>query len=199
MPLVGFLQTNDPGRISSITNVQGDLTRRKKIIPIPVHVSNIFTEMYVVDCVSHEPMGSVVPVEIMERGPVGWDLVGVAKCCPLCWAILVPPVGVDFPEAKPLEIPEKDSKYDGVRSRLLTSTRKGRGTEHSAAVKYNAVNKLLRERGSVTIQDVMQLLSLTRTGAKYYLEKALSRGIATKTVSSGGPSHKTVYSHRKAP
>lgn len=196
MPLIAFMKTTDPGRISSITS-SGDKLRRKKIIPIPVDISGLYTELYVIDCIWHRSPGKdrgvVVPVELRVNRNNEWVSLGDARCCPLCWTIIEPPEGVELPPPQRAVVEDKVDRYDGMQRRL-NKTKKGRGTEIEAARKFNEVRTLLQQERSVTVKEVMLLLDLSRTAAKYYLEKAVKRGVATSIVQGlGGPNNQTLY------
>lgn len=100
------MQQRDPGRVSTIVISPLDLPRekqlRRKILPPTKGRSN---ELFVEDCVSHTPgVDATVPVALQRLQPegAGWTEVGTARCCPLCWSIVVPPTGVDIPKALPL-------------------------------------------------------------------------------------------------
>jgi hypothetical protein len=125
MPLVGFLSMKeDPGRISTITTGVGDKQRRKKILPLmgaplpETKGDGMYLRLYVRDCPSHEHGGVAVPVELMRLGAgQKWAPVGMARCCPLCWLILVKPSGIYLPD--PLPQPVMKAQIDKLQRMAL--------------------------------------------------------------------------------
>jgi len=195
MPLVGYLKTKEPGRISSITNLDGDLERRKKIRQIPNQMKEPSISMYVLDCYTHEPGGSVVPVILKELTPGrGWQEIGVAKCCPLCWRIIQPPVGVDLPVA--IDQP--------VLSASITDT----GTITISQLKRKAPRKpildgfevqknilaYLKPIGEADVYEIMGLLGCSRQTALKHLSRLIKQKKVIKSVEGGGGGHRSMYS-----
>lgn len=134
LPLSGFLKTSDPGRISTIS-ITGDKTRKKKLVPTKYDSNHAQQTMYVRDCIEHDLSGElrgVVPVQLFRfKEGQGWQEVGIAKCCTLCWKIIVPPTD-DFPRALPLPV-GKAREQDETRATLKTN----RKTAKKVASKRN--------------------------------------------------------------
>lgn len=197
MPLRGYMKTTDPGRISSITNVE-DKSRRKRIVPLPVKTKEMYIRMYVADCETHDPPGTVAPVELFaHRDGVGWVSLGIAKCCPLCWLIIQPPPDTDLPPPRPVEYGDPNSAF--AQGRRKKPSRKDKKLREDPYSKYFEVVSILRKAGTLTTAEVMSTLGLRRTAARRYLEQAVERKVAVKTVGAGGPAGKTVYSLKKNP
>lgn len=87
----------DLSRISSITTYERDRTRGRKIRR-PSGKSRFSSQLFVNDCITHDPGGVVAPVELKRFEDGEWVSLGIAKCCPLCWMILQPPAGASIPE-----------------------------------------------------------------------------------------------------
>lgn len=199
MPVVGYLKNSDHGRISTVTNKDGDLSRRKKIQPIAVFSADIHSTLYVVDCVNHEPMGAVIPVILKKFvSGVGWVEIGVAKCCPLCWRILVRPVDSDLPEPSEIQIERKDTDNGG--SRLRVSHRSKKHTISQTPVTFTYQQKIMAlaaKRDSITVQDVMQLLGFSRTFCLKNLNWMVKSKKLIKIQAFGGRGNRSLY--KKAP
>jgi len=194
MPLVGYLKSSEPGRISSITNRDGDKTRRKKIYPIVEGMPDPVYAMYVLDCFTHEPGGVVVPVVLKLLAPTGgWDELGVAKCCPLCWRILQPPVGVDLPEA--VDQPFWEQLTTGYKPKVkpVSSVRK---TERITRTGYQIQQEILgflEPLAGESVYEIMALLGCSRQTALKHLDRLVKQGKLVKDQSEGGGGHKSIY------
>jgi len=120
MPLSGYMKTLDPGRISSVS-ITGFKERRKKLLPTKYDSDQGRTTMYVRDCVTHDAEGArggLVPVELFTNSGGAWVSQGIAKCCVLCWLIVIPPSD-DFPSPQPLPVGDAAVRERG----------KGRGSD----------------------------------------------------------------------
>lgn len=194
MPLVGYLKTSDGGRISSITNLDGDKKRRKKIYAPVRATKDMYLTLYVYDCSSHEPRGAVVPVQLKRYEGEEWISLGVASCCPLCWRILVPPVGVELPEPQTLDLSELQDEFGFVKKGKKTEVKRRR-KKNQPTQAYDYQQKILElaKRGEITVQDGMLALKLTRTATLRYFTQLVKARRLVKTASVGGKGVRSRY------
>jgi len=198
MPLIGYMKTSDPGRVSSITNLEGNKQRRKKIEPIAVFSNSMYMTMYVVDCLSHEPPGSVVPVLLRRYvNGQGWEDIGVAKCCPICWTVIQSPVEEDLPAALPLLVEKKTGRDGGSRVRVKKLKPRTEKTSSVTFAQSAKIMGLVEKTGSTTVQDVMELLDLSRATCLKLLSWLVKQGKLVKQQSVGGRGARSIY--EKAP
>lgn len=202
MPLTGYMRTTDPGRISSISGYLGDKTRRKKIRPITHSSNDAEISMYVMDCgwhnLSKKTGGVVVPVFLKElvRG-VGWGDLGMAKCCPLCWRILEPPVGMVLPEPDiqvfELGAANKSTKKTASHRRKVSI---GVSDKPTSYVKSQQILSFLKPIGSADIYEIMAAIEVSRATAIKYMNFLIKNKKVTAERSLGGKGNRTQY---KAP
>jgi hypothetical protein len=198
MPLIAYMKNSDPGRISTITGAEGDRTKRKKIYPIDKDRPDVYVTMYVMDCLSHEAGGVAVPVVLKRFLPGGtWEELGVAKCCPLCWKVLKPPVGIELPVVADPNVAA--NKYGKVKVKTAGKHHKTTGKKDGsiAAGRIQQVTRLLDRLGVVTVADVMQELGLQRSNSYKYLEMMVKVRRAIKEPGGRGKGDQNSY--RKAP
>lgn len=188
MPLVGYLSTSkDPGRISTLTNLPGlDKDRRKKIVAS----RRSDRQMYVRDCISHDPPGTVAGVMLMRFIPgTGWIELGVAKCCPLCWRILVPPSNVDLPSPRPLPV----VKVATQKQRRALS--RGRNTKQGRII--NPTKQRLQDLFSTGeafgTREVMEVTGLSRTRTRNLLMELVQEGSIEVGEVGGGFGKQTIW------
>ena len=207
MPLVGFMSRADPGRISTITSLPGDMDRRKRLLPIPtqmpiLHDDNKELQLrtYVRDCLSHDPMGAVVPVVLKRHdGPNGWEELGVSRCCPLCWLILLPPDGIDLP------IPMPQPLGGGKHKKRKTANRTRRtGIKPVVAKPIHPVRAQIEAYALVndrfTLPDLRELTGLSRIGVRKWVFKLINEGLLELySEGGGGRGNTSVYRKKKAP
>jgi biotin operon repressor len=190
MPLVGYLSTNDPGRISSICRLEGKELKayRRKIRelnrPNPTaSLKEMYMYMYVRDCLEHARGGVVAPVVLKRYNGAGFEVIGTAKCCPLCWVIIEKPFP-DFPDPKIQEEPivQTMSQKEALR--------KGRRAQKAARKPWidnsSRVQELLdlfATGEEFTTAEVMSQMGLSRTAVLRYLERLMDLG---KVVREGG-------------
>ena len=199
MPLHGYLKSLDKGRISTITNLNGDKSRRKKLLPARKD-DRLSSQLFVNDCVTHDPRGGVVPVILVDREPgKGWVEIGVAKCCPLCWMIIEPPDGVELPDPTPRRPPVADSEE------LLTSSG-SKSAQGRASTKQpkNGTTLYLRAQEWVSKQDspfdayqMAEALDVTRRQMIPVIHLLLSGYLTVVKDSHGGRGVRKLY--KKAP
>lgn len=197
MPLEGYLGTLDPGRISSVCTVPGDKTRRKKIKPNTRGTeASTQLSMYVRDCETHEPRGAVVPVELFnyDQG-VGWKSVGVAKCCPLCWRILVAPEGVELPDPQPnppVGRRPNSAQREGLKIGRLKRQKKP--VQQVTPAISEAIEAYIMDGAPFSVQDVMSTSGKARTPVRKALVAAVKSGKLKIVVEGGhGLASKTLY------
>lgn len=201
MPLVAYLKTSDRSRISSVSTLQHgiDRQRHKRISPINSSAGHPQLHMYVRDCYSHDPVGVVVPVDLMEIVDGRWEFIGVAKCCPLCWMIIIPPDGVELPDPTPL--PEPTHKASLAQRAALAkgrvTQRKNRGRPKSSQL-YAQVMDIAEAGDNFTVQDIMELSNKSRTAVRKVFTSLVSSGELVISSSGGlGKGNSTLY--KKAP
>lgn len=202
MPLHGYLSIKDPGRISTITSLPGvDKHRRKKIeLLVPGRLSSsqsMYVRILVRDCISHEPRGAVVPVELFKRKiPAGWQPLGTAKCCPLCWRIVVPPDGVSL--AAPLTQPPV-AEISEKQERALRKGRAARAAKKrpdKSSIRQHIMTWM--ENEDFTLQDIMEVAKVSKTSVIRNVRQMIDEGVVV-VVKQGaaGPGNQTWYG--KAP
>lgn len=92
MPLIAFTKMSAPDQISTITtSMDRDSPNRKRIFETKYDSPSSRSKLYVRPCEEHGGGSSTVPVTIMAYVERDWVSLGVARCCPLCWKIVVPP------------------------------------------------------------------------------------------------------------
>lgn len=198
MPLVAYMSTADPGRIATISSLPGpDKRRRKKLLPIliePLYASeSMYVRIYVLDCASHEPRGAVVPVELKRLASgVGWEDLGKARCCPLCWRILVAPVGVELPEPLP------QPKMKPISAKQKASLQKGRTSQKRIReLGFSSAKELilmLATDGPFTIQEAVEITKISKTATVRHLKDLLVEGkIIIAKRGSAGRGNSTVF------
>jgi hypothetical protein len=198
MPLRGYLKTSDRGRISSISAIDHDPTRRKKILPISKHSENMYVQIYVLDCSTHETGGPVVPVVLMQlKQGLGWEELGTAKCCPLCWAVLQPPPGISLPVAKLPQEPKKTSEKQRAALKKGRSGRRGGATPETLRILDDLINLFTGDPGDWYVEDIMDHMKVPRSTARHYLLMLEKQGEIQILTPTRGRGMKTVY--RKAP
>lgn len=189
MPIVGYLKTSDPGRISTLTNADGDPKRRKKLEPIRLVSNDMYLRLYVLDCSSHTPRGAVVPVILKQYKPgTGWEELGKAICCPLCWRIIIPPVGANLPEAQPLVVRE-------VERRTAKKVTRIQGTP-LATQRIDQITQLAA-KGPISSHDVAGFVGINRPTAVRLLQIMVKMGRLEIEPSYGGRGRKTIYKLKK--
>lgn len=197
MPLVGYLKTSDPNRISTISaNDERTSMRKKLLLPgdtQPVGM-DVYTRTYVADCSEH--IGGVsVPVLLKRYDPEKkWKAIGTARCCPLCWKILVgvdgtkePPTQKQYPNGEPISqrraaAIEKTEKKKARKSRNL-------------ATSFNMARLLLwaEELGDwFDIYQVMEKFGVTRTKAHTMLDLAVKVD-SLEVIVRRGKAQRTTY------
>lgn len=177
MPLQGFLRTSDPSHISSIT--AGTKIKRKKLI-VPQSLSKSSEiETILRDCQDHSSPHPTIPVELMQlKDGVGFESVGIAKCCPLCWYILEFPVGFNPPrqEQKPSKKPVSSQQKVALRNgRRRARTQHQTGPRSSTQMKFERILGMV-EVETITAYDVMDALHISRTMARKLLETMVDSG-----------------------
>jgi hypothetical protein len=196
MPLHGYLKTSSPGRISTITNYNGDKTRSKKLYTLD---SSLSSRIYIADCVTHDPVGGVVPVIIVEFQPgTGWTELGTAKCCPLCWMILVPPVD-DFPDPV-LQLSPDPAPRKGAKPRRKTVHVQEDGSSiTSRQLNHQKLMDLIDNHpGEFSIYDVIEAVGCSKATALNLIKPMIARKkIIVTSRSTGGRGQMTLY--KKAP
>lgn len=194
MPLYGYLKSSEPGRISSLTDREGDKNHRKKIKAMPEGLADPVYALYVLDCFQHEPGGVVVPVVLKLLAPQGgWDELGVAKCCPLCWRILQPPVGIDLPEA--VDQPYWEALTTGYKPKVVptSSVRKVAKTTRSGYQIQQTIMGYFDGPGVADVYEIMALLNCSRSTALKHLDRLIKQKKIHKDPSLGGGGHRSHY------
>lgn len=202
MPLAGYMKTNDPGRISSISDYPGDRTRRKKIKPIEYTSNDSAISMYVMDCDSHgspeKPGGVIVDVMLKTLVPgVGWKDLGLAKCCPLCWRVIKPPKDVVLPEPdlQLIELAGPPLKRVSLPRRHIRTKDTDKPISY---IKSQQILKFLRPLASADIYEIMGPVGLSRSTTIKYLNQLIKLKKVVAERSLGGRGNRTVYTW-KAP
>jgi hypothetical protein len=197
MPLFGYMKTSDPGRIASINNVAEDKSRRKRIITLEGTSKELYVQIMVRDCETHDPPGAVVPVELFEYVPGGaWRSLGTAQCCPLCWRIIRPPKGSFLPKPKKQVLAKPSSPKQKAVLRRTRTTR----TKEGVDPRFERRQKLLKwaEHGKdFDTQDVMTVLGISRPTAIQMLALLVRGNFLVVTHQGNGRGDRTT--HRKAP
>jgi len=194
MPLDGYLK-HDRSRISSIS--PGSVERRKRIKPVQRATKSMYVTLYVMDCVSHTSPSPSIPVMLKAyKHGVGWEDLGVAQCCPLCWVILKPPVDVVIP--KPSRLPKpKPVATPKQRSSLASHRAKGRppGPTKKTVVHVEKIKELI-DLDHLSASEVAAQLGMVRSRARQLLEQLVTSGYAVADRGDGPP--RQVY-YTKAP
>lgn len=190
MPLFGYLSTGDPGRISTLCRLEGkDLKAYRKKLwelnrPDPTaSPKEMYMRMYVRDCPEHDRGGAVVPVVLKRHNGITFEAIGTAKCCPLCWVIVVKPYA-DFPNPIPQEEPlvqtlsQKEALRKGRRAQKAS---KRPWIDNSARVQE--LLDMFSGGESFTTAEVMHQMQLSRTAVLRYMERLVDLG---KLVREGG-------------
>jgi len=184
MPLVGFLSVKDPGRISTITNLPGeDRNHRKKILPLrgaelpSIKSDNLYLTIYVRDCPSHKPRGALLPVELRRLHGQEWRTVGEARCCPLCWMIVVKPteeLGFPDPLPQPL-IKDQTTKLQKMVLRLgrQKATRKSNRQPSELTL---LIKDLIDSQETFSEYDIAQSTQRSRTAIRSAIKRLLAKG-----------------------
>jgi len=195
MPLTGYMKTKEPGRISSITTVDGDKARRKQIRPMEPGMKDPVYAMYVADCSVHEHGGVVVPVMLkrLVQG-WGWEELGVAKCCPLCWRIITPPVGIDLPPAVERLAVESASPANGTAAQNSETSKAApgkKGPPRGFEIQ-KMITSYLEGVMAADVYEIMALLECSRPTALRHLNRMIRTKKLEKEIGGGG-GNKTMY------
>jgi len=198
MPLVGYLSTGDPGRISSICRLEGRelIDYRKKIFELVPGVIEkgkvLYVRIYVRDCQEHERGGVTAPV-VLKRlvAAGGWEELGKAQCCPLCWVILKKPYD-SFPD----RMPQAELRVATATQR--DALRKGRRTQKEARKPLADTGPVITDIRDMfsggeefTTQEVCHQVNLSRTAVLRYLERLLDLGELVQEKGSPGRGNPT--------
>lgn len=193
MPLVGYLgTTKNVGRISTITSLDGDQNRKKKITSAR-RVG--YVSLMVRDCLTHEPRGAVVPVELKEyQAGTGWVEIGIARCCPLCWRILVAPDGATLPVVKVQGEPKgpSDKQLDALSQARQKRGHGQRKTKRSPL--WELLENMITSGEPFTAYDIMELSSKSRTAVRSVIKQLIKqKKLEVVESDSPGISDRTQY------
>lgn len=194
MPLTGYMKNLDPGRISSITTLDGDKSRRKKIEVNERGGDSVYVNIYVRDCSTHKPRGAVVPVLLKSYDQYsGWVELGIARCCPLCWKVLVPPPDIELP--RPLRQPEPKPISDKQRQALSKGRKKkSEGKSSHRSPLWQIIQNLVDGLNEFSVDEVMDLSGKSRTASRSVLKKMVAQGkIVIVNPGGSGIGDKTQY------
>jgi len=203
MPLSGYLKTSDPGRISTIA-IAGSKERRKKILPTRYNSKTAAETVYMRDCVTHgspESMGGTVPVEMFRNEGKEWISLGIARCCVLCWLVIVPPTN-DFPEPQPLPV-GKGAAADGGSPRRRGPDKQPRTRAESKTMQSAAkdLKGWLDADPSMpmSVAELMAGTGLPRASMNRLLDKMVEKGylVREEEESASGRKRWMYYSSKK--
>lgn len=192
MPLVAFMKQKDRNRISTITPNLEDRSQSRKLM-VPAYSSDVYDHLYVVDCKSHIG-GVTVPVELRDFVTgTGWVVRGIARCCPICWRVIV---GVDggrepvvaeqvFGDAEVVPpTPKKAPKQTKPQPVQVVD---------NSSFNFKTVLAWAGENGGhFDTYGVMEKFSVGRATAIALLTKMIKFKLLTKTVGAGRGS-RTIY------
>lgn len=195
MPLHGYLGKTNPGRISSINTIEGDPSRRKKIKLSNDQSSEAQLIMYVQDCISHEPIGVVVSVDLYRLTAGGsWEELGTAKCCPLCWLIIVPPDGVELPAPGKYVLPKKRKVSPKQRVVLKEERHRSKSGKNRHSPLWKMIEGYADAMEPFTVQELMDESGLSRTAVRKVIVKLVHEGqLEISASSEGGRGNRTEY------
>lgn len=186
MPLVAYMKTTDPNRVSTISANDEDRRMRKKIVPPGTKIdSHVCERVYVLDCLEH--IGGVsVPADIRRFNEVAnaWESGGIGRLCPLCWRMVLSPTGEKDPPVTPIVPVELATKTKTTKPRPVGERQKKLDALHE---RFNArtVGLWARAFGEFDIYQVMVSFDVPRTQAYNLLQLMIRAGIISETVRRG--------------
>jgi hypothetical protein len=203
LPLNGYLRTSAPKEISTITVVPkggGDELRKKRIRRLDGLTKEAQLSIYAYPCESHDPPGGLVPVTLFYWAPLknNWEELGEAKCCILCYEVVLPPaaglprpvVQMKLPEDEPVRKPEREKKADSPQK-----------PKKKVRVQYlgKQIVDFVEEVGSVDSYAIVEKFGVSRSTAVNTLGILVRLGRLSATPGIGRGNRTTYQVKKKAP
>lgn len=193
--IYGFLRTSDPGRLSSIsTSKPGTPKGERKFRKLRTAMGG--SPYLVVDsCSSHTQGDPVIPVELRQWNGSEWCSLGKAGCCPLCWAVVRTPEGIELPPPLPdatAMAPWIVSKLPRKHEAAKTTSRAGTRADPVMARGLRWLEKV-DASSPFTLVEMIDGAGISRASAIALIKKWLVIGTIELVQAGGGRGKRALY------